>query len=100
VAVQSPGVQDRLARAGNPLILNSTSANSTPFQKRSVGDRGAACKFTVNVRQRSGRKLHVSNFTFTRFTTLPHFPDLYVDLYVTAGGMKKVWIAGRGKALE
>jgi hypothetical protein len=38
VAVQSPGVQDRLARAGNPLILNSTSANSTPFQKRSVGD--------------------------------------------------------------
>jgi hypothetical protein len=48
------------------------------------------CKFTVNVRQQSGRQLHVSEITFTRFTTLPHFPDLDVDLYVTAGGMKKV----------
>jgi hypothetical protein len=41
-----------------------------------TGTSRAACKFTVNVRQQSGRQLHVSEITFTRFTTLPHFPDL------------------------
>jgi hypothetical protein len=54
------------------------------------GARGAACKFTVNVSQQSGRKLHVSKITFTRFTTLPYFSYLYVDLYVTAESIKKM----------
>jgi hypothetical protein len=55
-----------------------------------LGARGAACKFTVNVSQQSGRKLHVSKITFTRFTTLPYFSYLYVDLYVTAESIKRM----------
>jgi hypothetical protein len=61
--------------------------------------RGGPRKFTVKTRQQSGCKLTVNKITFTRFTTLSHFLDLYADLYVIVGALKKVWIAGRGRVL-